>query len=391
MNILFTVQHYYPFMSGVPVVVRYLAEGLQNKGHKVSIATTWLEGLSEQESLEGVDIYRFKLYESKTRGYFGDIEKFIQFVKTFNCDVIINECTQCVTTDLLLKHLCELKPYKILHSHGFSGLTLSPIKKMSTFKHTLGNTYNWLKWKRYYTWFYKYMIKYDKLLCLSYVDSGKSYMDKYAGDKVEILQNAANDIFFKNKTQHSALSKYVDFDGSDYIISVANYTAVKNQKMIMEAFYRANVNKCELVLIGSQKTSFYYMLNSLKKKLDGKYGFKRIHILTGVDRNDLPSIIEHAKVYLVSSTFEEYSISIIEAMSRAVPFISTDVGNAKILPGGIVIHTVSEMANEIERLLTNEEERIELGQLGKMYANKYCTESGAVNKLEEILVEVVNK
>ena len=39
MNILFTTFSYYPETSGVPVVVQYLAEGLANRGHDVSVVT----------------------------------------------------------------------------------------------------------------------------------------------------------------------------------------------------------------------------------------------------------------------------------------------------------------------------------------------------------------
>lgn len=43
-SILFLVENYYPRMSGVPVVVQYLAEGLLEKGYDVSICTKWYEG-----------------------------------------------------------------------------------------------------------------------------------------------------------------------------------------------------------------------------------------------------------------------------------------------------------------------------------------------------------
>lgn len=389
MKILFTVQHYYPLMSGVPVVVRYLAEGLQRKGHTVSIVTTWVEGSPQKENLEGVNIYRFRVYHNKIKGYYGEIEKYIEFVNSFPSDIIINECTQCETTDVLLKHIGKLKPPIILHSHGFSGLTLKPVCKLSTIKHTFGNTFNWVRWRYYYLSFSKYMVQYDKLLCLSEVDSGKAYMEKFAESKVMVLENAANQMFFEEKTKESALSKYTNYSGGDYLISVANYTAVKNQKMILEAFYQMKFTDCELVFVGSQKTSFYNKLNKYKIKLDIKYGFRTVHFLTGIERKNIPSLIEHAKVYLVSSTLEAYSISIIEAMARAVPFISTNVGNACILPGGIIINSSYEMSKEIDELFENELKRCNLGLKGQKYAREHCTEAVAIEKMEQVLLTVI--
>lgn len=389
MKILFTVQHYYPLLSGVPVVVRYLAEGLQKKGHSVSLVTTSVEGSPRYEVYNGVEIYRFELSHSKIKGYYGEVNEYIEFVKNFKCDVIINECTQCETTDILLKHLSDINTLKILHAHGFAGLTLRPFRMMSTIKHTLGNTYNWMRWRFYYQSFYKYLLQYDSLICLSQLDSGKHYMDSHSNSEVVILENAANDVFFRESTENSTLNKYVEKPGSQYIISVANYTVVKNQQMILEAFYHTSNKDCELVLIGSKKTSFYYRLITYKQKLDKKYGHRTVHILTDVDREDIPSIIEHAKIYLCSSTYEEYSISIIEAMARGIPFISTDVGNARILPGGVIINSTREMSSVIDRLLDNENERYDLGYKGKKYATENCTETIAVEKLEQQLFEVI--
>ena len=101
--------------------------------------------------------------------------------------------------------------------------------------------------------------------------------------------------------------------------------------------------------------------------------------------------MQNAKLYLVGSKYEEYSISIIETISQGVPFISTDVGNAKLLPGGITVDNISKMHKAIENLLKDNNKYQELSESGRKYANEYCKISNAVEKLENIIKKEIEK
>lgn len=386
MKILFTVLTYYPEMGGVSVVTKYLAEGLSKLGHQVSIVTTLLEGTQRKEILNGVNIYRFKLYDKKITGYDGEIDEYIKFIKGFKCDIIINEATQCVTTDLLLPILKELKPKKVLHIHGFSGLSLKFYQNIGTLKNKIGNMYNYIKWKLYYKDFYKYLYDYDKILCLSKVDNGKKYMEKHTNIKPEILENAAEEMFFRdNNARQDVLGQYIENREKPYLISVANYVPIKNQELLLKMFYSSKIDNCALVLIGKEKTYYYNKLIKLKKKLEKRYGKKDVSLLVDVNRKDIPILIANSKVYLVSSISEQYSVSIIEAMASKVPFISRDVGNASILPGGKIANTIPEMEREINKFLKDESYRKSVGQKGYEYAYNHCRIEHAINKLNNIL------
>lgn len=385
MKILFTTFTYYPERDGVSNVVQYLAKGLQKLGHDVTIATTLKSNLKKEEIVDNVHIYRFNLYYVKFFGYRGEIDKYISFIKQFNCDIVINECTQCVTTDLLLPILSEIKAKKILHVHGFSGLKNNRLFKVGsgTLKNKLGHFYGYFRWKKYYARFYEYLLKYDKVLCLSEADSGKSYIEKYTNKSPEILENAAEEIFFRNNRNLDIVNKYLKNQNSDYIISVANYVPVKNQEMILKMFYQSNLKDCELILIGSKKTYYYDRLININNKLQKKYGNKNVSIYTNISRKDTISLIASAKVYVASSKSEEFSISIIEAMASKVPFVSTNVGNSAILPGGIIVDTIPQMKEAILKLLNDDEHRRLLGEKGFKYASTHCRTKEAVKKLED--------
>ena len=59
-------------------------------------------------------------------------------------------------------------------------------------------------------------------------------------------------------------------------------------------------------------------------------------------------------------------------MTKGVPFISTNVGNARILPGGITIDDISEMHTYIDRLLADKNAYDSLSAAGKTFVNENC-------------------
>lgn len=387
MKILFTVESYYPKMSGVPVVTKYLAEGLSNKGHEVHIVTGWIDGCREEDFLNGVFIHRFHIVHNFIKKPSGDIKKYRKFIFESGFDAIVCECAQCVTTDAILPCLKEYSGKKILHSHGFSGMLLKPFKKFSSFRNTVANTVNYFNWKYYYgVWLKKYIPAFDVILCLSEVDSSKEYLDKYGDSNVFVLSNAAEDMFFFDDISSEAINKYVDLNGKDYFVSVANYCEYKNQMGILKAFYELKNIDCSMVFVGSSRNKYYDDLVELKKQMDALFGYREVHFLTGVNRQDIPGIIKGALLYLVGSTFEEFSISLIESMALGIPFISTNVGNARLLPGGITIDTITDMSDTINRILNDNELYTHLSSEGQKYASLHCRISSVVNQMEYYLL-----
>lgn len=387
MNILFLSESYYPQFSGVPVVVQYLAEGLTGQ-HHVSVATSIApnDKLPFVDEQNGVKIFRFVIYRNIAKRLRGDLKGLQQFVLRGQYDVIVIECGQAATTDALLPIMKDIKAPCVLHAHGLSGLLGRPFAIKSDLKHTIGNTYNWLRMQRYYGYTFKRQCKhFAASISLTATDSGYNYLAKHI-TKNYVLGNAAEDMFFEQTTNRFNLPT----DGMPYLISIANYQVVKNQLNMLRQFYLSTFKFYALVMIGRQKNEYYNQVVEEKKLLDKRYGERNVVMLTGIPRRYFPSILDNATAYLVTSTTEQFSISIIEAMARSVPFISTNVGNAKELPGGIVVDDVHDMHTAIDTLLSNENRRRELGAEAREYAFKHCRRLAAVDKLEMILNEVIS-
>lgn len=387
MKILFISENYYPNFSGVPLVVQYLAERLQKKGHDVAVLTKKVNRYPDVDDVNGVKVYRVDVYMTTLKLYRGEIKQFINFVKEYQADVNIIEGATVVTTDILLPHLKEIKGIKILHSHGFSRLILKPFERMSTFKNTVGNTYNYIWWKGYFKSFLpKYINDFDCVFCLSTLDSSYEYLKNIYKKNVEIIGNAADDEFFD--ISERLIEKYTEIRGKGYLLSVANYDAVKNQIGILQEYYKSEAYEYDLVFIGREKNYYYEALVNENRRLSQKYGQRNVHILTDVNRKDIPGIYEYAHLYLVGSTVEGYSISIIESMSKGVPFISTDVGNARLLPGGIVIENIHELSQAINKFLSDGDLYSKYSEAGKAYAYSECRIESATCKLLQLIKKV---
>jgi glycosyltransferase involved in cell wall biosynthesis len=360
-------------------------------GHNVSIVTCSHGNKSKEEVLNGVRIYRHDIYQNILKHPAGRIREYIDFVCNFKADVVIIECTQCITCDLILPYLKQIKAKKILHAHGFSGVcTIRDTKlfeKRDGFLHTIGHPYNWMR-----SWYYfkrllpKYINDFDASMVLSEVDSAKDFLDHYLGDKNYVLDNAADDAFFVDYSNgYNPLDELIELKSSRYCLSCANYTIVKDQKDMIREFYEAGVEDLALVCIGSLDNSYYYECLKVCKEMEHKFGYREVHLLHHVDRKYIPLIESNASIYLVSSTWEEYSISIIEAMAQGVPFISTNVGNAKILPGGITLDSIDDMHVAINQLINDHTLYAGLSQKGKEFAYSHCQKSVAVNTLGRII------
>lgn len=382
MKILFLVENYFPKTSGVPVVVRYLAEGLASRGHDVSLATCAVEGCPKEEIINNVHIYRFELRKTFFKTYTGDIKGYRDFVINFHADANIFECTECVTTDVLLDFLDKISGKKLLHAHGFNGICLKPFKRSTNLKYTIGNTYNWLRFKFYYGYYLKERIAgFDGTICLSDVDSSKPWLEKYSR-RCSVLQNAVDDVFLQ-PTGSVELKEIADLK-EPYYISVANYSKVKNQIGIIQEFYKTKTDAA-LVLIGRQKTEYYQNVLSEIDNQTRIHGKRDVFTLVGIPREKVPNLIGNAALYLVGSLWEEYSISLIEAQSKGIPFISTNVGNARVMPGGITIDNIGEMHEVIDKLMNDKVMRKNLGEKGKQFVNNNCRRDKAVEKLEQII------
>lgn len=382
MKIVFTVNTYAPLKDGVQAVTQYHAEGLAQRGHEVVVITGRPTDTKEREVLGGVEIIRVPVYTEHTI-HRGDKQAYQALVKTQceNADVLINVCTQIVFTDWVLPILPQISCKKVLYMHGMFEFKWHK-NNIDSIKHIVSKLINSIRWGTYYKMVPKYMKQYDQIIHLHESDDAYCYCQKKGLDKCLVLENAAEDCFFDEKIEKAA---------KPYMICISNYTPIKNQEFVLKAFYESGLIEESLVFMGSSETPYLNELIALQKQLESRYGKKKVAFLHDVPRNQVVHYLKGAKLFVTGSRWEAFPIVIIESMAAGVPFICTDVGCVKYLPGGIIVKKEKEMAYWMSLLLSNQETAVSLGEAGRHYALDHMRRKGKTAELEAALLDLIGK
>lgn len=376
MNIIFTVATYYPKTDGVQLVTQYQAEGLAKKGHKVTVITSKFEGKPDCEILNGVEILRVDAYNF----YYwhkGNKKEYQNIVlkKTRNADALVAVCLQSFSADWLLDVLPQIKCKKILYLHGMPDFKVH-ISDFSNLKKLAKTIFRNIRWKYFYTVHLNQIKRFDAITHLYKNDNSYKYFLSKGYKNNYVIENACNDIFFEN----------IDYDNKKkYFIYVGNYCDRKNQELALKAFYETNLTDFGFVFIGSQKNEYCNKLISLNDSLKEQNGEHNVEILYGIPREKISEYTKNAYACVISSNYEYYPITIVESLAVGNPFISTDVGIVKLLPGGVIANVKEEISYWMEFFGKNEEYKNELGKAGRNYALKNLRIETKVKALEDII------
>ena len=392
MKILITCHSYFPKNDGVQFVTQYLAEGLVKRKHTINIVTNMYHDKTDkyEETYNGVSIKRINV-KTKHTFHHGDKSNYINYIKNIvnDFDVMINVCTQCATTDWLLKELKNINIPKVLYLHSmwdfkFTSDDFSSIQKIG--KKIFSN----IRWHMYYIHNKKNFKLYDRVIQLHSRDNAKMFFEKKYGISSFIIENAVDDCFFDVRNTKKFTKPF-----EKYIIYVANYIPKKNQELAAIKFLNSKIDKkIGMVFIGSTDTNYYHYLNDIikneRKKLNLQEDEKPIKTLYGIERNKIPDYVANSCLFILTSDIEKFPISIVESMASSIPFLSTDVGIVKYLPGGIV-STSEDLTYWIENLITNEQLSKNLGKTGRDYALEHMNIEKKVEQFEQLLLELINK
>ena len=159
---------------------------------------------------------------------------------------------------------------------------------------------------------------------------------------------------------------------------------LEEQKEYYESIYKY-LKDFGFIFIGSQKNDYCKKLISLNEKLKGKKENHNVEILYGVPREKISEYTKNAYACVISSNYEYYPITIVESLAAGNPFISTDVGIVRFLPGGVIANTQQEISYWMEFLGQNQEYATELGEAGRNYAIKNLRIETKVKALEDII------
>jgi glycosyltransferase involved in cell wall biosynthesis len=389
-KVLVTCFTYAPRKDGVQFVCQYLCEGLAARGHEVTVLTHQHEGLAESEAINGVRVNRWPIYTRHMRHY-GPRDEYVSWVLGHqgDFDAMVNVCTQSPMTDWLLPHLGEIRIPKLLHIHSIWDFEVHPWDRASAGALARKLAAN-ARWGAYYRGNADAFRHYDRIFQLYEQDYSVADFRKWYGIESEILENAAEDAFHEG-------APVSDAERRRSITCVANFNRQKNQVALVEAFLRADIPEgWTLDLVGSRETPELKNMREAEARIrseqglphDGAHGGRPIVYHVGITREETVQLVKTASAYAMSSMWEAFPVSLVEAMSAGVPWVSTDVGIARYLPGGVVVHGADEMEAALARMCRDADGRARLGRQGYDYAAAHFRIDDKVTQVEDALFEL---
>jgi glycosyltransferase involved in cell wall biosynthesis len=178
----------------------------------------------------------------------------------------------------------------------------------------------------------------------------------------------------------------IDSDG--YLLFVGSSNPRKNLRRLLQAYDRyrqSGGDSRELVLVGPDRDVFS---DSDLPTVDG------VRNLGFVNETELTWLYRNASLFLFPSLYEGFGLPILEAMSAGTPVLTASVGATAEIAGDAAYlvdpTSVSSIADGIQTLLLNEQDREALIRLGKQRAAEFTWKRTAQQTID-VYREVANE
>lgn len=350
MKLLFTIDRYPPDKGGggATEVVRQIARRCVKLGHDVTIGCASNEAPKEY-IWEGVRVRRFRMWSPLGQsifGVWGETKAFECLLTDSSFDVVLNYAAQTWHTALSFPKLKRIRGAKILCACGFSGL-------IGFRRHLYASYFRGLP---------EVLKGYDAVV----YHSG-SYIDKQFADKAGlgngvVIPNAVDGLEYgvskiDIRSAYGITTKHI-------VVCIGDHYKNKGHKRVLDAFQCCSALNATLIIFGRDLAGPLRSCQRQCVKTASK-SEKRIILRNNASREEIQSALASASVFLSGSYIEAFPLVILEAMASGVPFIAFDAGNIRELTGGVMVNSVREMAGEIDRLLSDDRMRVQLGALGQ--------------------------
>jgi len=334
-SILMLMSKYHKF-SGHVRVVENLSIGLDKLGFDVSIASPIWEK-DPPECIKKIHLNRFKTIDSQ----------------------IPNEISLIHNHQTLMNYysLFTKRPF-IFHYHGAS-MFLQRIN-----------------------------LKVSMKLCRNHIS--KIISVSYAADNQinEIVKNIPSQIIYNGVNNRLYQNiKNIEKDGDPQLLFVGNLFEYKKVQTIILAMKKILINfpNAHFQIIGQGEYS-----EELKKLIEINNLEKNVKIIGKVDDYELRQRYASCDVYISASSFETFGLPLLEAMSSGKPVLGSNIPAHKELidaskAGLIFENNIDEIAEKVKDVYQN---RIELGKLGKKFAEKHDWEK-VCKQIAEVYRELI--
>lgn len=173
------------------------------------------------------------------------------------------------------------------------------------------------------------------------------------------------------------------------ITMVARFSEQKDHALLLNAVKDIDIKNLKVQLIGDGP-----QLPNMKSLTESLNIGDRVQFLG--NRKDVPDLLAQADIFVLTSKWEGFPITILEAMRAGLPVICSDVGgcreavedgeNGFLVPRGDGV----VLANRLKQLIEDKDLRYKMGQKGRMRFEQYFTVEKMAEKTKRIYGEIIN-
>jgi len=217
-----------------------------------------------------------------------------------------------------------MKRPDILHIHAVGPALMTPLARLFGLKVIVthhGPDYDRQKW----SYFAKLVLKFGEWMGMRF-SNGRIAISSVISEIVQKKYAQSSDLIVNgvdlpnldssdNPIQPFGLEK------NKYILSVSRFVPEKRHLDLIHAFNLANIPDCKLVLVGTSDHPDAYM-ESVRNAARENPNI----VLTGFQKGDaLKSLYTHAGLFVLPSSHEGLSISLLEALSYGLLVVASDI------------------------------------------------------------------
>lgn len=387
MRILHTAELYWPHTGGSGEVVREVSARLVARGHDVTVATTALEERSSREHA-GVKIVEFPISGNLAGGFRGEVNAYLDFLRTADVDLMMNYALQQWTADLALLAAPQLTYGKVMTTCGLSGLHMPAFDS-------------------YFRYLHFHLRHFDRLIFHSASYRDAEYAKKHDLDNTAIIPNAVRAEEFTVPPPPGFRARHGIAEDAFLVLTVANYTGGKGQDTLIEIIDQSRIGRTTVLLVGKNFIDPRPVEEVLAKpiaRLSAHSGGHKTAICTQLPRSEVVQAFFAADLFLFPSLIECSPLVLFEAAAAGTPFISSDVGNAReiaewtgcglIAPGrmhetGHTFVDLAKAARMVEELFRDPGRRRAMGACGRKNVLERYTWDRIVDQYEALYREVI--
>ncbi len=351
MRILHTAGTYAPSLDGVAEIVRNISERLVKRGHEVHVATSALPSESSYAELCGVRVHRFLARGNLALGMHGEIEKYRKFISSGSWDVMVNHGLHVWPTDALLHQVGTYRWPSVLVTHGL-------VDRHPAFS-------------EYYADAPRHVLNYWKWIATSSCSGEESYCSRFNLPAPPVITNGVD--MEEWSRPPIGLRRAWGVGNKPWVVDISNHSPLKGHN----AFFRladslSNLGAHFTLIAGTYPMAKWGLGRfgisggcAYQCRLRGFLAPRTVDLRMNRPRREVVSAIKEADLMVSTSRKEANSLVLLESMTAGVPWVSFDVGSARINAGGVVVNDLDEMKEVVAELSRNAELRRRLGNAGR--------------------------